>query len=460
MMWHTDSDKPFEKTAHYRIVCGLLSVWWIGFVLRALDSGGVASNLSRATASTEQGSAANQMLVFVLFALGLYHLPRAWRVLQSPEARNLILILLAYVTWSGSSVLWSEDPSLTIRRYSAFLLMLVGCVGVGAGFYSRTSGGVETIAKHVFFAAAVTVSILLPTHMSKLTTADLLNPKFNLKDDMNIAIMTHPVGYGCLAAIVLFRIRPIARWVSMLLGIAVLALLKGRTMLGDVVAASMILGSRAALSLGIRKILMSVGVVLTLILADLGTGGRLFISYILSALDQLEGILPWLSNGEGLKNLTSLSGRVPLWNVLYNYVAERPIAGNGFGAFWNAEHLEQVYTLAGWRAVVAHNGFVDELLATGIIGLLLFLLFWGYAMVLGLRVSREAGTLDGYLVSSWLMLFLLFNTMDSVMQTYFQVPSFISLIGLFTMMRTFSGEAAEWAGAPVGQPFMLRKVGI
>lgn len=442
----------FEKTAHYRIVCAALLAWWCGFLYRAFDVRTTMSQLAQAGAATEEGSMLNQVLVFALAGLGVYHLPRAWRVLQSREARNLVLWLLAYLTWAGASLLWSEEPGLTIRRFTALSLMAVGCIGVGAGFYTRTSGGLLTLARHVFYGGLLAVVVLIPPQLAKINVQDVFNPKFNVKDAINIAAIVFPIGYAGLAAILLFRYRDTARLLWSAVFFAILAFMKGRTMLGDVVASGMVLASRIVDRPGLRKLLLTFGLIQTFFLADLGTGGRLFLSYLGSGSDSLADLLPWLSLGEGLKNLTSLSGRLPLWNALYPFVGEHPLMGCGFGAFWNPEHLEQIYSLAGWRAVVAHNGFLDEMLATGIIGLALFLGFWTYGMVLGARSARETETRAGYLVTSWMMLFLLFNTMDSVMQSYFQVPTFISLTALFACMQHFSDEVPEYAGLVMLRP--------
>jgi hypothetical protein len=48
------------------------------------------------------------------------------------------------------------------------------------------------------------------------------------------------------------------------------------------------------------------------------------------------------------------------------------------GAFWNPDRFYEIYHAAGWPAVVAHKRFsLDELLATGAIGLGLCLLLSG-----------------------------------------------------------------------------------
>ena len=79
--------------------------------------------------------------------------------------------------------------------------------------------------------------------------------------------------------------------------------------------------------------------------------------------------MPYLSIGEGLRNITTLSGRIPLWQELLRRASEHSYLGHGFGAFWTPDRFAEVFTATKWYAVVAHNGFLDEILATGVVGL-------------------------------------------------------------------------------------------
>jgi exopolysaccharide production protein ExoQ len=154
------------------------------------------------------------------------------------------------------------------------------------------------------------------------------------------------------------------------------------------------------------------------------------------------GSLSYLTIGAGMDDLLSLSGRVPLWEALWLRFQEHPLIGHGFGAFWSPQRFDEIYTEVKWRAVVGHNGFLDELLATGTIGLVLFLAFWIAAMWLSLHSTRQH-KYAGYLVFSWLLLFLCFNSMGSLMQFYFQMPTLLSMTALFALVAQCRA-GAEW----------------
>jgi O-antigen ligase len=166
---------------------------------------------------------------------------------------------------------------------------------------------------------------------------------------------------------------------------------------------------------------------------DLATGARIFLSCVSWVADSVSSLLPYLTLGNGMNDLLSLDGRVPLWQTLWPYFYEHPFVGHGFGAFWNATRFDDIYREATWRAVAAHNGFLDELLGTGVIGLLLFLAFWFGSMRLSLRVASEDRP-AGYLVFGWLLLFLFFNSTGTVLQFYFQSPTLFSLTALFALL--------------------------
>lgn len=75
----------------------------------------------------------------------------------------------------------------------------------------------------------------------------------------------------------------------------------------------------------------------------------------------------------------SLTGRVPMWAALLDEVARRPWLGWGHAAFWldyAGEGSNRVAQRVGWSPGYAHNGFLDQTLGTGLVGLVLVLGAW------------------------------------------------------------------------------------
>lgn len=88
-------------------------------------------------------------------------------------------------------------------------------------------------------------------------------------------------------------------------------------------------------------------------------------------LPEMESIIPSLFGKD-----TTFSGRTDLWNYLIGVFPAHPILGTGYQAFWVAESKKVMllYESFIWQPNQAHNGFIDILIETGIIGFGLSLL--------------------------------------------------------------------------------------
>jgi exopolysaccharide production protein ExoQ len=69
---------------------------------------------------------------------------------------------------------------------------------------------------------------------------------------------------------------------------------------------------------------------------------------------------------------SSLSGRVPLWKLLYSLAAGHEWLGFGYASFW-PQHAGRIWLIVHWTPHTAHNGYLDFYLSLGLIGLALFL---------------------------------------------------------------------------------------
>jgi O-antigen ligase len=148
---------------------------------------------------------------------------------------------------------------------------------------------------------------------------------------------------------------------------------------------------------------------------------------------------PIVTRGEQELDLETLTGRVPLWEELIDQASERPWTGVGFGAFWTPERMANVEVAVGWPAVNAHNGFLDEVLATGLPGLVLLFGAWVAAIR---ALARRAGQGDGFalLGAVWLGCFILLNTTGTLTQFLFQFPFYSALILAFA---AFTSDSAS-----------------
>lgn len=147
---------------------------------------------------------------------------------------------------------------------------------------------------------------------------------------------------------------------------------------------------------------------------------------------------------------TSLTGRIPMWNYLFSaYFSQRPFWGYGFNAFWYIEsHQLAVQAAAGYPdpIIIADNGFIDILINTGVVGFLLFLLFYFDLWRRSLACAIQARDLNDMLPLMVMAFILLANISWSVL---FENENFFMLIMvalLASFVKSGDGSGAEPPG--------------
>lgn len=84
----------------------------------------------------------------------------------------------------------------------------------------------------------------------------------------------------------------------------------------------------------------------------------------------------------------TLTGRTELWDHAMGAIAERPILGWGYGAYWyGTDGPSSVFTV-GWKITSAHNGWIDATIDLGLPGVLLVGVLVAGALIGGFRASR------------------------------------------------------------------------
>jgi exopolysaccharide production protein ExoQ len=86
----------------------------------------------------------------------------------------------------------------------------------------------------------------------------------------------------------------------------------------------------------------------------------------------------------------TLTGRTDLWSYVIGNIAQRPILGWGFSAFWSSANpaATEISTVLGWEVPEAHNGLLEILLEVGVIGSLFFVAIWVRNVYLAIRCCR------------------------------------------------------------------------
>lgn len=115
-----------------------------------------------------------------------------------------------------------------------------------------------------------------------------------------------------------------------------------------------------------------------------------------------------------------LTGRLPLWNALIPFIQKRFWLGYGFGeSFWkNPDYRQVVWTAISWEAPYAHNGFIEALLDTGIVGLGLWLLFIVQVTSLSFKYVSLMRTFSSLIFPAWITFVIVSNLADNMLGSY------------------------------------------
>jgi O-antigen ligase len=169
-----------------------------------------------------------------------------------------------------------------------------------------------------------------------------------------------------------------------------------------------------------------------------------YIYYSENVLETIFGpLVPYLTRGN-VQATENLTGRVPLWQALVEQVWQHPWLGAGFAAFWSPTHISELASTAVSGRASAHNGYLEELLNTGVVGLIILLAFCLGTLTLALTRGRRGDPL-GWLVFLFMVFYLLLNLTNALTQEYFQPPFVLILVALGLMA---SGPAPDPATSP------------
>jgi exopolysaccharide production protein ExoQ len=268
--------------------------------------------------------------------------------------------LLPLTIWIMASYYWSAFPDLTIRRAGREVIELVSIVLL-MSTYSR-----PTEILRIIFLAFLTI---LLADVASIPFPSISNSEIGFR-----GIHGHKNGLGefCFFALPLFALavfdRRIAHW-------------RSTAALASICAVGLLVlsHSKSAVGLvGVTSILLFAGWALRWTGRYKGVFGLIY--FLIVAATTVTVLATGIE--ETVTLLTSdptLTGRTTVWRyVLYRW-DENPYLGQGYGALWQVGPQIEAYLrhaeVTGWLMNEAHNGYLDVLAQTGIVGLVLLGVF-------------------------------------------------------------------------------------
>jgi exopolysaccharide production protein ExoQ len=319
----------------------------------------------------------------------------------------------AICLWALASVLWSVGPLESLRR----ALALTGTYA--AGLYLAMKYEPKQQLRMMAFVlglgavASVAAAILFPS-VAFMPDGRLQGVYF-MKNSLGRMMS---LGAFCFALLALGERRHrVVRVAMFLLCCALLLVSKSATAVVVTLLMLALLPLRRLLYLSTRKLVYVAAIVFPIAAAG-----------VFWAVEYSDEI--FLSLGRD----SSLTGRIPLWQLVLKEIALRPIRGYGFDAYWDSWEGHRVSDTVNWDVAVphAHNGFLEVWLGLGLVGLAMILINLSRNFILALRTARSHREAE----SSWPLLLVVFTVLYNLTE--------VSLLGVNSMPWMAYGAVTFW----------------
>jgi O-antigen ligase len=357
------------------------------------------------------------------FGLLCHSRQRPWQ-LTLPLAAGM----LAFALWCATSLLWSINPGMCVRRLLVFGFTFIGGLGIARTFSMRQLSQLALVA----VGSIVCIGVLAEIRYSTFRP---------WSGDYRFSGSVHPNTQGMYLTVVALSAWGLSRtpskyrvayWLALAVAMVLLVLTKSRTSLaGAILAFGAVLTLQTSLRLKVLAGFSGVWLLTAVLLAVLLVG-------IDPVTDFRDAAL--LGRAEESE---SFSGRLSIWPEVLYYISKTPVVGHGYESFWTAAHIDTIFDALGWGVREAHNGYLEVLLATGIVGL---------GLLLGAVLAGLVTTARGYLSErdpTYCLPFgmLVFGLFDSTMESGMAMISLGTFLIACCLLRS-----AFFAEPPAPQP--------
>ena len=274
---------------------------------------------------------------------------------------NLPVILIAfYILWAGASTTWSIDSGATLRRFTLVSCCVIGCFGFTRFLRVQDVVFAAVLVSLTYLMLGVAMELVFGSfrpHVGDYRFAGTLHPNIQAA---NLAM-------GAIAAWVMTKVRPQKKLIFygiFCLLFLFLILTRCRSATGAVPVA---LGVIWLASQPTRNVFIGM-------LAGFWLLASVGLICMVSGFDPIAEYREVLLMGRGEETGSSLTGRLPLWQDLSEYISRRPWQGHGYRAFWNPRHIYEIAVSQEWVISEAHSSYIDVTLQLGLIGCTLFVL--------------------------------------------------------------------------------------
>lgn len=295
-----------------------------------------------------------------------------WRIILGILSRDWLVCALLILALA--STVWSVCPVPTLK--SSVQLFATTLVGIYLGIRFRFSDQVRTIALMLIIAAGL--SFLCVAFFPKLGLMQVDPPGWRgVFGQRNV--LARAMVLGSLTCVLWARLRGTNR---------------GASLMGFALCALLIILSKSATGLIVFCILFPF-IVWTEAIIDplmrhkytaLATLGLMIFAAVRYVPDK------WVDWTDALGRDPTLTGRLPLWGLVLSHVLQHPWLGYGYAAFWDDDsgYVGPIQTLLRWDVPNGHNGYLDQTLDLGVIGLGLFIALYGSTLWRAVKIFSSS----------------------------------------------------------------------
>jgi hypothetical protein len=288
--------------------------------------------------------------------------------------------LLLVIAWDTATAAWSPVPGVTIRRVAVLWFMYAAALGVAAsGVPLRDFHRIAFIVSGLVMAIDIMGAVGMPSRGLD-NEGRLIGMHGHKNTAGQVAVMASLCWYYYAGRYQWRTIRFLVLGCSAIFYLAILAT-----------------GSKTGTALAMVVVVWTTMMVM---LARRGSSSTAIFGSALSfAILMLIGVLmlsgvSWTEVGTAVFGDLTFTGRLPLWEVIWDKIQLNFWNGYGFGAFWDVAGSDNSLGLSksvGWLGVVgqAHNGYLDLFLQTGAIGLGLAILSLGWIFRVAARLLAQ-----------------------------------------------------------------------
>jgi exopolysaccharide production protein ExoQ len=307
---------------------------------------------------SSQGSLFSQVTAVILFCVSIYLM-----IVERVSLRRILFVaapVLPLIIWVLLSVTWSDFPDISVRRGVRLALDTITAILLAAGYRDQYSLLRVIYLSFAFILAADIAFLGIPS--ISFTPIGYQGVHDSKEASGLFSLLAFPVFFAAIIDRRIFSSRLISLFgifgCLIILTISLCKSAQGLAPVCFILICILFLLARASAST------VSVVTVMSVLLATLTT--MVVVSIGLSEVLNF-------TVGDA-----SLTGRDQIWKHSLALFWQSPIIGRGYGAVWNVGNfslleipqLSEVFLLKG-----GHNGYLDVMTESGIIGLILTIIF-------------------------------------------------------------------------------------